>query len=302
MLYIIAMSASASVLLLGLALYCHFLYGRGTVARRLESFFPAGSEEVTRTGESGTWTDKLSRIGERVKLSEKEQSKYVKMLVAAGYRRGTVYLFFGAKLLFCAAMPLLYLLLLAVPESDYFSTRTLLTVCALAIAGYLIPSWWLYDRVKKRQEQIFHTLPDILDLVTICVEAGLGMDAALVRAAEIPQFENDPLATELKLVSMEVRAGKRRIDALKDMAERTMVEDVRLFVTMLAQTERFGTSLAQSLRTFADDLRTKRKQLAEESAAKTTIKIIFPLILFIFPALLVVVLGPAVIQIQKVFK
>lgn len=302
MIYLIALSVFASVMLLAVAVSYQFLHGRSTVARRLASFFPEESERVTRPGESGTWADKLSRLGARVKLPEKEQSKYVKMLVAAGYRRDSVYMFYGSKVLLACSLPLLYLLLLAAPVNAYFTSQAVMAMTACAIIGYLAPSYWLFRKMKNRQESIFHTLPDILDLVTICVEAGLSMDAALVRATEIPQFGGDPLARELKVVTMEVRAGKRRIESLKDMAERTMVDDVRLFVTMLAQTERFGTSLSQSLRTFADELRMRRRQIAEEAAAKTTIKIIFPLILFIFPALLVVILGPAIIQIQKVFQ
>ena len=178
----------------------------------------------------------------------------------------------------------------------------MLIMVVAAILGYLAPSYWLYSRKKNRQLQIFHTLPDLLDLMTVCVEAGLSMDAALMRTTETPQFDRDPLAHEIRIANMETRAGKPRIEALKDMAERVMVDDVRSFVTMLAQTERFGTSLSQALRTFADSLRTKRRQIAEEAAAKTTIKMVFPLILFIFPALLVVILGPAIIEISKIFK
>lgn len=302
MLYLIAFSIFISVLLLGIAVSCHFLSGRSTVARRLESFFPEQHEKLTRERDSGTWDSKLRRIGEKVKLPEKEQSKYVKMLVAAGFRKDSVYLFFGSKLLLCGGLPALYLLVFLAPSGTYFTSGALLAMAVCAIVGYLLPSFWLARTIKKRQELIFHTLPDLLDLVTVCVDAGVSMDAALIRATDIPQFDRDPLAREIRVVTMETRAGKRRIEALKDMAERTMVDDVRLLVTMLAQTERFGTSLNQALRTFSDELRTKRRQLAEEAAAKTTIKIIFPLILFIFPALLVVILGPAVVQISKIFK
>ncbi|HBA90133.1 MAG TPA: secretion system protein [Geobacter sp.] len=302
MLYLITVSIFVSVLLLGIAVSYHFLAARSTVARRLESFFPAESETLAREPESGTWDSKLRRIGERVKLPEKERSKYMKMLVAAGHRRDSVYLFFGSKVLLACGLPSLYILFFVAPRSAYFSTEALIAMAVCAIIGYLLPSYWLYSAIKKRQELIFHTLPDILDLVMICVEAGVSMDAALIRATDIPQFDNNPLAEEIKVVTRETRAGKPRIEALKDMAERTMVDDVRLFVTMLAQTERFGTSLSQALRTFADELRLKRRQIAEEAAAKTTIKIIFPLILFIFPALLVVILGPAMVQISKIFK
>jgi tight adherence protein C len=124
----------------------------------------------------------------------------------------------------------------------------------------------------------------------------------LMRTTETSQFGSNPLAEEIMIATMETRAGEPRIEALKDMAERTMVDDVKAFVTMLAQTERFGTSLSQALRAYADELRIRRRQVAEEAAAKTTVKIVFPLVLFVFPALLVVILGPAIVQIGKIFK
>jgi tight adherence protein C len=199
-------------------------------------------------------------------------------------------------------LPLPYFLFYAAPRQVYFSVNSILIMSACAIVGYLLPSYWLHAKKSNRQTQIFHTLPDVLDLITVCVEAGLSMDAALMRVTETPQFDSDPLAQEVRVVTMETRAGKPRIESLKDMAERTMVDDVRAFITMLSQTERFGTSLSLALRTFSDSLRVRRRQIAEEAAAKTTIKMIFPLILFIFPALLVVILGPAIIQIQKIFN
>jgi len=302
MLYFITFAVFSSVVLLTMAVSYHFLFSKTTLARRIESFFPEETAKVTQQVESGTWAYKLSRIGERVRLPQKEHSKYVKMLVAAGYRRDTVYLFFGSKILFTCALPLLYLFLVAAPKHAYFTSQAILFMAACAITGYLLPSYWLYAKLKSRQMMIFHTLPDVLDLVTLCVEAGLSMDAALIKTTETPQFDNNALAQEIKQVTMETRAGKPRIESLKDMAERTMVDDVRAFTTMLAQTERFGTSLSHALRSYADELRTKRRQTAEEAAAKTTIKMIFPLIVFIFPALLVVILGPALIQIGKIFK
>jgi len=302
MVYLITFAVFSSVILLAIAVSYHFVFSKSALTQRIESFFPGESSKVTREVESGTWAYKLSCIGERVKLPQKEHSKYLKMLVAAGYRRDTVYIFFGSKILLTCALPLLYLFTFAAPKQAHFTFQAILFTAACAISGYLLPSYWLYAKVKNRQLMIFHTLPDILDLVTLCVEAGLSMDAALIRTTETPQFDNNPLAQEIKLVTMETRAGKPRLECLKDMAERTMVDDVRSFTTMLAQTERFGTSLSQALRNYADELRTKRRQIAEEAAAKTTIKMIFPLIFFIFPALLVVILGPALIQISKIFK
>lgn len=304
MILLITFSVFGSVLLLvGVALY-HFVLKKGVLNERLKGIATetTGKAPLKQPVESGTWAYKLSKIGEKLKLPQEEQSKYAKMIVAAGLRKDALYAFFGCKILLACLLPILYLFLYAVPKQLYFSTYGMLLMVACAIAGYLLPSYWLYARKKNRQVQIFHTLPDILDLVTVCVEAGLSMDAALMRTTETPQFNDNPLAQEIRVANMETRAGKPRVDALKDMAERTMVDDVKSFVTMLAQTERFGTSLSQALRSYSDSLRTKRRQIAEEAAAKTTIKMIFPLILFIFPALLVVILGPAIIQIGKIFK
>ncbi|MBU5614654.1 type II secretion system F family protein [Geomonas azotofigens] len=303
MLYLIAFTVFCSVLLLSLALSRILLSRRSPVAQRMAAFFPADKPlRLMPEVESGTWASKLQRIGERVKLPKQEHSRYRKALVAAGFHRDSVHVFLGSKLLFAVALPLPYLLLMVAPSHAYFDLVNIAVLLACAIVGYLLPSYWLSVKVKKRQLVIFHTLPDVLDLVTLCVEAGLSMDAALLRASEVPQLDQNPLALEIRQVTMETRAGKARVDALKDMAQRTMVDDMRSFTTMLAQTERFGTSLSQALRTFSDDLRTKRRQAAEEAAAKTTIKLIFPLVFAIFPALLVVVLGPAVVQITKVFK
>jgi tight adherence protein C len=302
MLYLITLTVFISVLLLSGALFYQLLLRKSVLMERLERLFPEKSLKKKPVVESGTWAYKLSRIGESIKLPEREHSKYTKFLVAAGFRKESVWVFFGAKILLTGFLPLLYVILVAAPQGNYFSNQSLAAMAGCAITGYLLPSYWLFAKKRSRQQFIFHTLPDILDLMTVCVEAGLSMDAALIRTTETPQFDNDPLAKEIRIVAMETRAGKPRIESLKDMAERTMVDDVRSFTTMLAQTEKFGTSLSQAMRTYADSLRTKRRQIAEEAAAKTTIKMIFPLILFIFPALLVVILGPALLQIGKIFK
>jgi tight adherence protein C len=302
MMYLITTAVFISVMLLSIAVSYHFLLGKSVLTERLERLFPEKKIRIKPPVESGTWTYKLSRIGETVKLPPQEHSKYTKMLVAAGFRKETIYLFFGSKVVLTGALPLLYLAFFAANQDNHFSSGTILAMSTCAIVGYLLPSYWLYAKKKTRQQLIFHTLPDVLDLMTVCVEAGLSMDAALIRTTETPQFVKDPLAQEIRIVTMETRAGKPRAEALKDMAERTMVDDIRSFTAMLVQTERFGTSLSQAMRTFADSLRIQRRQIAEEEAAKTTIKMIFPLILFIFPALLVVILGPALIQIGRIFK
>ncbi|MFZ0644975.1 MAG: type II secretion system F family protein, partial [Candidatus Acidiferrales bacterium] len=157
-----------------------------------------------------------------------------------------------------------------------------------AVVGYLLPELWLMWRVQARQHRLRLALPDALDMLVICVEAGLGLDQALMRVAQELRITHPQLSEELQLVNMEMRVGKTRLEAMRELARRTGVEDIKALVAMLIQTERFGTSIAQSLRVHSDDLRMKRRQRAEEMSAKTTVKMVPPLVFFIFPALMVV--------------
>ena len=168
-----------------------------------------------------------------------------------------------------------------------------------AIAGYLLPELWLGWRVRARQHRLRKGLPDALDLLVICIEAGLGLDQALLRVSQELQITHRELSQELQLVNLEMRVGKTRLEALRELARRTGLDDIKALVTMLIQTERFGTSVAQSLRVHADDLRVRRRQRAEEQGAKTSVKMVPPLVFFIFPALMVVILGPAVITLLR---
>jgi tight adherence protein C len=172
----------------------------------------------------------------------------------------------------------------------------LVPVVALGL-GYLIPDMWLTWRVSARQRRLRRALPDALDLLVICVEAGLGLDQALMKVAQDMKITHPELSEELQLVNLEMRIGKTRIDALRELARRTGLDDIKALVAMLIQTERFGTSIAQSLRVYSDDMRVKRRQRAEEMSAKTSVKMVPPLVFFIFPALMVVILGPAIIAI-----
>ena len=308
MILIITLVIFITVALISWALLSYFIGGKTEVQERLDKLVPEAELNVERRGDTSQFRKTLGTLGEKVPLSPKEHSKYARMLVAAGFRKEHVYPFMGSKIILTICLPLLYPIYLVMTtirgetfREALFKTQPLLVTVGLAIVGFLLPSYWLYYMKNKRQTQIFHTLPDIHDLLTVCVEAGLSLDAALIRVTETPQFEKDPLAQEIRIATRETRAGKPRMDALKDMADRTMVEDVKSFVIMLAQTEKFGTSLGQSLRVHADSLRTKRRQLAEEAAAKTTIKLVFPLAIFIFPALLVVMLGAAFIQVLGIF-
>jgi tight adherence protein C len=176
----------------------------------------------------------------------------------------------------------------------------------LSAVGFMMPDLWLTSAINRRRERIRLGLPDALDLLVICMEAGLGLDQALIRVGYELRISHSDLSDEFQQINLEQRAGKPRLDAWRNMAERTNLEVVRSFVSMLVQTERFGTPISKSLGTFSDSLRLKRRQLAEEMASKTTIKMIFPLALFIFPSMFIVLLAPAVISIsnnlEKLFK
>ena len=280
-------------------LFYMFLPKKTTLEERLESLTPY-AEELTLEKPPTAWQKFLGRLGKKVPLRPQDYGKYQKMLVASGIKKERISVFMGVKMLLTVLLPVAYLVFYGIPIEKAFTTKVLFTA-ALAIVGFLLPTFWLRNKLQKRQLRIFHDLPDLLDLMTVCVEAGLSMDAAMIKVCEDSQFKKSPLAMEMKIATQETRAGKPRLDALRDMGERTMVDDLKAFAAMLVQTERLGTSLAQSLRVHSDSLRTIRRQRAEEAAAKTAIKLLFPLVFFIFPALLLVILGPGIIRIMKLF-
>jgi len=228
---------------------------------------------------------------------EKLLSRYHTLLAHAGFKReGALLFFYGIKLILTVALPVIFFF----TAFRFFEFKMGVAVTVLfAFLGFFVVDGYLSYKVRNRQEKIFHELPDVLDLLAIVVEAGLGLDAALTRVSEEQVFTKTFLAVELKQVSREIMVGLPRADALRNLYERTGVEDIKAFTAMMIQTERFGTSISQSLKVFSDSLRTRRRQMAEEAAAKTTIKLVFPLVFFIFPAIFVVLLAPAAINIYK---
>ena len=183
--------------------------------------------------------------------------------------------------------------------TEFYRHNPVLIVGAAGLLGYFLPDLWLSWKVGNRQHRIRLGLPDALDLLVVCVEAGLALDQALLRVSQELRIAHPELCEELAIVNAEMRLGKTRLDALRDLATRTGVEDLKSLVAMLIQTERFGTSVAQSLRVHSDTLRTKRRQRAEEAAAKVAVKMVPVLVFLIFPALYVVILGPAVITLVR---
>ena len=195
----------------------------------------------------------------------------------------------------------LLLPLVGIVIGTFFASNLVLAVILGGVGGFFLPDLVLSYLVTRRQEEIRIALPDALDLLVICMEAGLGIDQAMLRVGDEMAITAPSLAEEFQIVSREQRAGKPRLDAWRSMAERLDIEFVRQFVTMLVQTERFGTPVAQALGVFADTLRSRRMQAAEEVAAKTGVKLLFPLVLFIFPSIFVVSLGPAIINLHQMF-
>ncbi len=231
-----------------------------------------------------------------------ERSKVEQRLTYAGYRSATALrTFYGAKALLITVPPLA--VLLAWPLFPKVSPDQLI-FCALAasVAGSLLPSMWLDRRVLKRQRALRAGFPDALDLLVVCVEAGLGLAPALQRVAEELTVSHPQLGAEIALVNAEMRAGVERAQALKNLAERTGLADIRGLVTLMVQTLRFGTSIADALRIYAEEFRDKRVQAAEEQAAKIGTKMIFPLALCLFPSFFLVAVGPAVVRLVTVFS
>ncbi len=237
------------------------------------------------------------RFRQLVPKSPKDMSRIRRMLSTAGYRSTlALTVFTASELLLPLALGLGMIAFRGVARGGW------LLAAIAVVLGYFLPSLWLMRETANRQKQIRNGLPDALDLFIVCIEAGSSIDQAILKSSDELEISHPALADELRLVITETRAGKPRLEAFKNFAARTKVDDVRSLTAMLIQTDRFGTSIAQALRTHAETSRTKRRQRAEEKAAKIGVKLVFPLVFFLFPALYVAILGPAVIEYVRVFK
>jgi tight adherence protein C len=267
--------------------------------RRLRQVALAGGGmetlEVERMGLIEKPDPRLERIARVLPKSPKEMGRLRRRLALAGIHS------FGAALLY-AISEIVLPIAFGVTVFSFMvgPLRYIFTALALLV-GWMIPGLVLQRLITLQKRRIEDGLPDALDLMIVCVEAGSGLDQAILKASEELTISHPALASELQMITTEVRAGKPRIEAFKNFAARTKVDDVRSLVAMLVQTDRFGTSIAQALRTHAATSRTKRRQRAEERAAKIGVKLVFPLVFFLFPAFYVVTLGPAVIQFIRVF-
>lgn len=265
----------------------------GGVGQRLTRLWrpeTAASEAKFHQRQQKRMEQALSGLGKLLPSSSKDLGHTTRMMVRAGFRSPeAVMVMRGVQLLLPVG-----LIALVYFTGVYHFNPFFLFAMAL-VAGFLLPQIWVTWRVRVRQRRIVLGLPDALDLLVVCVEAGLGLDQALYRVTQELRLVHPELSEELQLVNLEMRVGKSRVDALRELALRTGVDDIKSLVAMLIQTDRFGTDLARALRVHSDNLRTKRRQRAEEMAAKATVKMVPPLVFCIFPALFVVLLGPAMI-------
>ncbi|MBC7454810.1 MAG: type II secretion system F family protein [Massilia sp.] len=289
-------------LVVGLAILAMTIFSPRTIRERLDAYI--GKTE-TGARDTGGWVERVAKIAQpftRPSLPEEgwEKSTLRTLFMNAGWRSRTApTLYFAAKTVLALGMPAASALGLAMAGKHLPGQSFMLLLLVSAAFGYYLPNVVLAKIAQRRRREVFETIPDALDLLTVCVEAGLSLERALTKVAGEIHIKSVVLAQELQLVLMEMRTGFSREKALRNLALRTGVEDVDTLVAMLIQSERFGTSMGTSLRVHSDNLRTKRRLMAEEAAAKIALKLMFPLIFCIFPTVLMVLMGPAVIQIVR---
>ena len=280
-----------------------YLFSSDPIRERMHIIL--GDGKATPTKQDGTWIAKVAKLTSPLaKLSlPKEgwdQSHLRIRFMNAGYRgEHSLVIYFGCKTLLAIILPLFLWVFLVFSGVELRTHSAMFALLSISAVGLYLPNFVLSRKISSRQLTIFESFPDALDLMTICIEAGLAIDAAIARVSSEMVDVAPELSEELYLVTLELRAGSSKERALRNLAMRIGVEEVDTLVAMLIQTERFGTSLADSLRIHADSLRVKRRQRAEEAAAKIPLKLLFPLIFCIFPALMVTIAGPAIIQITK---
>ena len=277
----------------------------GAAQKRLQKVM-GGERVVPNVDEQAPpWVEKVVKMaGPLAKLSLPEedwQNSPIRLrFINAGYRnKNAPLIYFTAKTLLALSFPFLYLIAKGFGAFEANFAQTLMTVLALAALGYYLPNAILSRLVYVRKRELFENFPDALDLMTVCMEAGLGLDAAIARVGEEMAITSPITSEEFRMVGLELRAGASREQALRNLALRTGLEDIDSLVAMLVQADRFGTSIADSLRVHSEGLRTKRRLIAEEKAAKLAVKLLFPLIFTIFPSMLLVLLGPAFISIYR---
>jgi tight adherence protein C len=308
---IVAVMVFVSFALLFTAIYFYSRYvaGRRSLISRIETeplkftLKDAGDKTAGNEPASslGTILGVLQRLGKIVRPDEKAGAKEKRLaFLRAGIRsENTPFVYWGAKYVLGLLFPAVFIFLRPLLLGPMQPSMTLVWSFCFVMAGFYTPNFWLRLKTSRRKKEIQNALPDALDLLVVCVEAGMGLDAAMNRVGEEIRISSPAISDEFRLFNLEVRAGKAKRDAFKNMGLRTDHEDVNSLVTLLIQTEKFGASVAQSLRVYSESFRTKRAQRAEEIAAKLPVKILLPLGLFIFPSMFIAIIGPGAIRIYR---
>jgi tight adherence protein C len=267
---------------------------------------PTGPTSILRWSDEprAGWERTIEKIGRAVGGSEERApSKYRRRLIWAGFHEPrAVLLFLGAKAALGGGLGSFYFLYSLVALQAVPFPRLVAVSLILGVIGFFLPDFWLHNRIKVRRREIIHALPDVLDLLMVCVEAGLGFDAAVARVAEQPTKQQSPLHHELLRMHLEVRAGRPRQEALRALAGRTGVEELRSIVGAFIQTEKLGTPLGKTLRVHADAARVQRRHRAEEQAHMAPLKMLFPTVFFLMPAFFLVTLAPSLLGLLKLLK
>jgi len=242
--------------------------------------------------------DLIKRLGNLVPASPKDVSVMQKRLIRAGIKgTNALRILYGAKILFGVSLPVLMSFAVASSEAD--STNKIAAILAAAAAGFFGPNEYVKIRSQRRQKAVQRGLANALDLLVVCVESGLGLDQAMIQVAKELEHAHKEITEEFAMINLELKAGKRRVEALRNLADRTAVDDLKKLVAVLIQADRFGTGIAQSLRAHADFMRIQARQIAEEKAAKLGVKLIFPIFFCIMPSLFVVTVGPMAVKIVR---
>ncbi len=264
---------------------------------------PASILRWTGAPES-TWERTAERIGRAVAGSpEAAPSKYRQRLIWAGFHEPrAVLLLLGAKVGLAALGGAGYFLYTTIALRAVPGSRLLAISLILAVVGFFLPDFWLHNRIKARKREIVHTLPDVLDMLMVCVEAGMGFDAAVARVAEQPEGRHNPLHQEMLRMHLEVRAGRPRTEALRAFGERTGADEIRAMVTAFVQTEKLGTPLGKTLRVHADSARVQRRHRAEERAHLAPLKMLFPTVFFLMPSFFLVTMAPSLLGLLVLLK
>ncbi len=255
-------------------------------------------EQQVTTHPSLIFLDMMKKLGDKLPASPKDVTVMQRKLIRAGMRGPTALkMLYGAKIFFAIALPIMMSMAVAGAQSD--SSNKLLAILAAGAMGFWGPNEYVKIMSQRRQKQIQRALANALDLLVVCVESGLGLDQAIMQVAKELEAAHAEISQEFTLVNLELKAGKRRSEALRNLSERTEVEDLKKLVAVLIQSDRFGTGVAQSLRAHADYMRVQAKQVAEEKAAKLGVKLVFPIFFCILPSLFVVTVGPMAVKIVR---